>query len=151
MIDRTKNIFKLNQGTYIAPERLEDIYMGSPWLTQIFVDGISTEATVVAIVVPAEAYVRKNFPSAQERPLAELCMDEKLKEMILSDLGRLAKENKLKYFETLSNVHLHPEPFSVQNGLLTVTLKTRRPNVQKHFRAIIQSLYQVEKTTNSKP
>ncbi|CAF4629572.1 unnamed protein product, partial [Rotaria sp. Silwood2] len=39
---------------YVAPERLEDIYMRSRWVAQIFVDGISTEATIVAIVIPDE-------------------------------------------------------------------------------------------------
>ena len=142
IIDRTKNIFKLSQGTYIAPERLEDVYIRSPWISQIFVDGLSTETTVVAIVVPDEQYVRKNFQST----FADLCKDEKLKETILSDLNRLAKEHKLKYFETVSNIYLHSEPFSLENGLLTITLKTRRMNAQKQFRTIIESLYNVKKT-----
>ncbi|CAF1317974.1 unnamed protein product [Rotaria sordida] len=54
LIDRNKHIFKLSQGEYIAPERLEDIYLRSRWVSQIFVDGRSTEATVVAIVIPDE-------------------------------------------------------------------------------------------------
>ncbi|CAF3607696.1 unnamed protein product [Rotaria sp. Silwood1] len=56
LIDRSKHIFKLNQGEYIAPEHLEDIYLHSRWISQIFIDGCSTEATVVAIVVPDEEY-----------------------------------------------------------------------------------------------
>src|ERR1700722_14144406 len=56
IIDRSKHIFKLNQGEYIAPERLEDVYMRSRLIGQVFVDGISTESTVVAIVVPDEEY-----------------------------------------------------------------------------------------------
>ncbi|CAF1172907.1 unnamed protein product [Adineta ricciae] len=145
IIDRTKHIFKLNQGTYIAPERLEDIYLRSQWVAQIFIDGISTEATVVAIVVPDEEYVRRHFKLTESMPFADVCKDEQLKQAILSDLIRLAKDNKLKYFETVSNIHLHPEPFSVQNGLLTITLKTRRQAVQTQFRPIVQSLYDNEK------
>ncbi|CAF1576842.1 unnamed protein product [Adineta ricciae] len=144
IIDRTKHIFKLNQGTYIAPERLEDIYLRSQWVAQIFIDGISTEATVVAIVVPDEEYVQKHFKPTESIPFAAVCKDEQLKRTILSDLIRLAKDNKLKYFETVSNIHLHPEPFSVQNGLLTITLKTRRQNVQTQFRPLVQSLYDKE-------
>ncbi|CAF2808609.1 unnamed protein product [Rotaria sp. Silwood2] len=63
LIDCSKHIFKLNQGEYIAPEHLEDVYLHSRWISQIFIDGCSTEATVVAIVVPNEEYVRKNFTS----------------------------------------------------------------------------------------
>jgi long-chain acyl-CoA synthetase len=143
IIDRTKHIFKLNQGKYIAPERLEDVYIRSRWVAQIFIDGISTEANVVAIVIPDEDYVRKNFKSATTgTTFADLCKNEKLKKIILSDLNRIAEKYKLKMYETVSNIHLHPELFSQNNGLLTVTLKTRRANARKQFQSIIQSLYQ---------
>lgn len=142
IIDRTKHIFKLNQGKYIAPERLEDVYIRSRWVAQIFVDGISSEATVVGIVIPDEEYVRKNYRSANSKlSFTELCRDEKLKKIILSDLHRLADKYQLKSYETVSNIHLHSEVFSQNNGLLTVTLKTRRANARKQFQSIIQSLY----------
>ncbi|CAF4847737.1 unnamed protein product, partial [Rotaria sp. Silwood1] len=73
LIDRSKHIFKLNQGEYIAPEHLEDIYLHSRWISQIFIDGCSTEATVVAIVVPDEEYVRKNFILTETKTFEELC------------------------------------------------------------------------------
>jgi long-chain acyl-CoA synthetase len=143
IIDRTKHIFKLNQGKYIAPERLEDVYIRSRWVAQIFVDGISTEASVVAIAIPDEDYVRKNFQAVTSGiTFADLCKDKKLKKLILSDLNRIAEKNKLKIYETVSNIHLHPELFSQNNELLTVTLKTRRSNARKQFQSIIESLYE---------
>ena len=144
IIDRTKHIFKLNQGEYIAPERLEDGYIRSRWVAQIFVDGISSESTVVAIVVPDEEYIRSQFQTTKPNAsLEELCKDEKLKEIILADLKRLAKEYKYKYYETISNIYLHPEPFSQENGLVTSTMKTRRTAVRQYFQDRIQSLYEV--------
>ncbi|CAF4213232.1 unnamed protein product, partial [Adineta steineri] len=144
IIDRVKHIFKLSQGKYIAPERLEDVYIRSQWIAQIFVDGISTEETVVAIVMPDEDYIRKHFKSTiNATTLAEWCKDEKLKKIILSDLNQLAEKYNLKSYEKLSNIHLHSELFSQDNGLLTVTLKTRRSNARKHFESILQSLYKV--------
>jgi long-chain acyl-CoA synthetase len=149
IIDRTKHIFKLNQGEYIAPERLEDIYHRSRWINQIFVDGISTESTVVAIVIPDEEYVRQNLKTiTSTTSFDEICNDEKLKEIILNDLKRLAKEYKFKYYETVSNIHLHSKLFSQENGLITSTLKTRRTAARQYFQNIIQSLYNVsEKIT----
>lgn len=140
VIDRAKHIFKLNQGEYIAPERLEDFYIRSRWIGQIFVDGISTESTVVAIVIPDEEYVRANYKT-EASSFQETCRDEKLKEIILKDLHRLAKDSQFKYYETVSNIHLHPELFSQENGLITSTLKTRRAAARQHFRSIIESLY----------
>ena len=143
IIDRTKHIFKLNQGEYIAPERLEDIYIRSRWVSQIFVDGNPTESTVVAIVIPDEEFLRKKLTkTSNEFSLQNACRDEKLKDTILKDLKRLGQDAKFKYFEIVSNIYLHPEPFSQENGLITSTLKTRRTAVRQKFQTIIQSLYQ---------
>lgn len=147
IIDRVKHIFKLSQGEYIAPERLEDGYIRSRWIAQIFVDGISTESTVVAIVIPDEEYVRKNYRTTNPNmSFEDLCKDEKLKEIILNDLKRVAREYKYHRYETVSNIHLHPELFSQENGLITSTLKTRRTAVRQHFQNIIKSLYPTEDT-----
>ncbi len=144
IIDRTKHIFKLNQGEYIAPERLEDIYLRSRWVAQIFVDGISAESTVVAIVIPDEEYVRSKYQTKNSnRTFEELCQDENLKKIILADLQRLAKENKFKFYETISNIHLHSELFSQENSLITSTLKTRRTAVRQRFQDTIRSLYPI--------
>ena len=48
IVDRTKHIFKLSQGKYVAPERLEDVYVRSLWVSQIFIDALSSEDAVVA-------------------------------------------------------------------------------------------------------
>jgi len=142
IIDRSKHIFKLNQGEYIAPERLEDVYQRSRWVGQIFVDGISTESSVVAIVIPDEEYVRQHFKTTATS-FEDICKDEKLKEIILNDLQRLAKQSEFKYYETVSNIHLHSKLFSQENGLITSTLKTRRTAARQYFQNIIQSLYNI--------
>ena len=141
IIDRSKHIFKLSQGEYIAPERLEDFYNRSRWVAQMFVDGISSESTVVAIVIPDEEYVRANFKTPAGTSFEEICKNEKLKEIILKDLQRVAKENKFKYYETVSNIQLHSELMSQENGLITSTLKTRRAAARQYFQKAILSLY----------
>ena len=71
----------------------------------------------------------------------DLCKDEKLKEIIFADLKRLAKAYKMKYYETISDIYLHSELFTQENGLITSTLKTRRTAVRQYFQQIIKSLY----------
>jgi long-chain acyl-CoA synthetase len=150
IIDRTKRIFKLSQGKYIAPEHLEDVYIRSRWIAQIFIDGISSEETVVGIIIPDEEYVRKFFKTAADgMTFVDLCKDVTLKEITFSDLNHLAKKYQLKKYETLSNIYLHPELFSQNNGLLTVTLKTRRTNARTYFQPIIPSLYSTNSSKTS--
>jgi len=43
----------------------------------------------------------------------------------------------------VSNIYLHPELFSQENGLITSTLKTRRTAVRQYFQHHIQSLYEI--------
>lgn len=54
IIDRKKNIFKLSQGEYVAPEKIENIYVQSKWIAQAFVYGNSLERVLVGIIVPNE-------------------------------------------------------------------------------------------------
>lgn len=52
IIDRKKNIFKLQQGEYVAAEKVENFYMKGLYLAQIFIHGESTETFCICIGVP---------------------------------------------------------------------------------------------------
>lgn len=52
VIDRRKNIFKLSQGEYVAPEKIENIYVRVNGVAEVFVYGDSLENFLVGIIVP---------------------------------------------------------------------------------------------------
>uniref|UniRef100_A0A4X1ULV6 Arachidonate--CoA ligase n=1 Tax=Sus scrofa TaxID=9823 RepID=A0A4X1ULV6_PIG len=144
IIDRKKHIFKLAQGEYIAPEKIENIYIRSEPVAQVYVHGDSLKAFLVGIVVPDPEVM----PSwAQKRGIegtyAELCANKELKKAILEDMVRLGKESGLHSFEQVKAIYIHSDMFSVQNGLLTPTLKAKRPELREYFKKQIEELYSI--------
>lgn len=124
VIDRRKNIFKLAQGEYVAPERVEGVYAMSQFVSQIFVTGNSLEgarkerkkvcmfirffflASLVAIVVPNEengmAFARANGLRADN--LQQLCKDHTFKVFVLCLFFSFLFQNPLFFFFLGSSV-----------------------------------------------
>ncbi|KAF7203979.1 long-chain-fatty-acid--CoA ligase 5 [Nothobranchius furzeri] len=142
IIDRKKNIFKLAQGEYIAPEKIENVYIRCGLVAQVFVHGDSLQSCLIAIVVP-DADVLPGFAKILgiQGSFEELCKNTKIKTAIISDMIKLGKEAGLKSFEQVKDVHLHPEQFTIENGLLTPTLKAKRAELKVLFQPQIDQLY----------
>ncbi|KAJ0016135.1 hypothetical protein NQD34_014425 [Periophthalmus magnuspinnatus] len=142
IIDRKKNIFKLAQGEYIAPEKIENVYVRSGPVAQVFVHGDSLQSCLIAIVVPdAESLPSFAKNLGIEGGVEDLCKNKEIKKAILSDMTKLGKEAGLKSFEQVKDLHLHPEMFTIENGLLTPTLKAKRAELKALFQTQINQLY----------
>ncbi|XP_029417956.1 long-chain-fatty-acid--CoA ligase 5 isoform X2 [Nannospalax galili] len=143
IIDRKKNIFKLAQGEYIAPEKIENIYIRSRPVSQVFVHGESLQSSLVGVVVP-DPDVLPAFAAkiGVKGSFEELCQNQNVKKAIFEDLQKVGKEGGLKSFEQVKNIFIYPEQFSIENGLLTPTLKAKRVELSKFFQTQIKSLYE---------
>jgi len=142
IIDRKKNIFKLAQGEYVAVEYLETVYMRCPYVAQIFAYGDSLQNYLVAIVVPdPDSLIPAAAQQGFKEGIKDLCRNPQIKKFVFNSLIKVAEKAKLKGFEKIKNIHLEPEPWTAENGLLTPTLKARRPELKKHYSKIIESLY----------
>ncbi|XP_066994601.2 long-chain-fatty-acid--CoA ligase 1 isoform X5 [Anabrus simplex] len=142
IIDRKKHIFKLSQGEYIVPEKIENMYLRSQYVQQVFVCGESLKSCIVAVVVP-DVDVIKSWACENQIPgtLSVLCANPEVKKLIMDDMIAWGKEGGLRSFEQVKDIYLHPDPFSVQNGLLTPTLKSKRPQLKAYFKPQIEDMY----------
>lgn len=142
IIDRAKHLFKLAQGEYLAPEKIEGVYLRSPIIAQAFVDGSSLETYAVGIFVPDPdvfpGWAKKQGFSGS---YTDLCTNPRVKEAVLADITKHAKDNGLKGFEAVKQLHLECEMFSVENGLLTPTFKSKRPALRKFYNQNIHQMY----------
>lgn len=143
LIDRKKNIFKLAQGEYIAPEKIENVYVRSPFVLQAFVYGNSLEPYLVCVLVLNPEHV---LPWAEKhgvgsKSLAELSKLDVLKKAVLKDIVRVSTVSKLNGYEIAKEIHLEPDLFSVENGLLTPSMKLKRKEAYERYKNNISSMY----------
>ncbi|BHF68384.1 hypothetical protein SprV_0301141800 [Sparganum proliferum] len=170
IVDRCKHIFKLSQGEYIAPEKVETVYQDSPLISQVFVDGDAHQAFPVAIVVPeleklverlnsksemanshrqqpsdtvnASGEPQEHFMVMGKSMTAEqICKMEAAVNAVLEDMTELGKARGLKGFEQVRAIMLSPKAFSVENRMLTPTMKSVREVVRREFASAIKALY----------
>jgi long-chain acyl-CoA synthetase len=149
IIDRKKNLFKLSQGEYVAPEKIENILSRSALIAQIFVYGDSLKNDLVAIVVPDDDAVRNwairhNIASIENdiaRSLTSWCESNDLRKAILSEIMKLSNAAQLHGFEIVKAIHLTSELFSVENDLLTPTFKLKRQQTREKYDLEIKKLY----------
>ncbi|KAL8166384.1 LOW QUALITY PROTEIN: hypothetical protein V2J09_007883 [Rumex salicifolius] len=120
-----KNIFKLAQGEYIAPEKIENVYAKCKFVAQCFVYGDSLKSCLVAVVC-VDPDALKNWAVAEKikyKDLRHLCQNPKAKEAVLAEMDALGRESGLRGFEFAKAVSLIPELLTVEGGLLTPTMK----------------------------
>ncbi|KAI7868627.1 hypothetical protein BDF14DRAFT_1792338 [Spinellus fusiger] len=157
IIDRKKNIFKLAQGEYIAPEKIENVYCKSSVVAQLFIYGDSLQASLVMIVVPEpeafNAFVAAQLPAvaAQKLSFEALCKNAQVKEAMLRHLIQVGQKAKLQGFEQAKAIYLHSEPFTMAQDLLTPTLKVKRPQAAKYFKDSIDAMYEELTSRTQKP
>ncbi|GHP08170.1 long chain acyl-CoA synthetase 7 peroxisomal [Pycnococcus provasolii] len=161
IIDRKKNLFKLQQGEYVAPEKIENVYGRSSFVAQSFVHGDSLRTFLVAIVVPdfevllpwavkmkvvdGEAPEVKeaiaNPLNAAPSLLKSVCESTEVLKHITKDMDREASASGLLGFERARVILLHHVAFSVENNMLTPTFKLKRPEARKAFASEIERMY----------
>lgn len=137
---RIKELYKLENGKYVAPGALEEKLDLSPYIARTMVFGANKRFNV-AIVVPdfinLGEYAQANGIDASTP--GKLVENEKIKALIKAEIDK--QSAGFKGFETIRKFHLVNEEFSVENNQLTPKLSMKRRNIIKRYEAEIDAMY----------
>ncbi|MFT5141753.1 MAG: long-chain acyl-CoA synthetase [Thalassolituus oleivorans] len=135
--DRKKDLFKLSTGKYVMPQPLENALTTAPLVEQAVVVGAGMKYTT-ALLFPEESALRK-LVGVPSMSIEELVRDPAAV-TAYSDLVRAANEGR-SHWTCIKRFLLVPDRVSVENGLLTPTLKIKRSRVRERFSKEIDSMY----------
>ncbi|KAI5969802.1 hypothetical protein CANMA_001176 [Candida margitis] len=152
--DRVKNFFKLAQGEYVSPEKIENRYLSAnPIINQLYVHGNSLKSYLVGIVGIDYEQGLKFLNSEFGINKIDMSEDEMLTHMngveVKTKLLNTLNDNvrgKLNGFELLHNIHIEVNPLTVERDVVTPTFKLKRPVAQKFFSNAIHKLYEIEQS-----
>lgn len=137
---RKKNLFKTSGGKYVAPDRLESLFQGHPYVFQIVVIGEGRKF-VGALVVPhfdrLEAWAqtrRLTFPSREE-----LVANPEVLEFLQQQVDQAT--SGLPPHEKIRQIVLLPREFTTDSGELSATLKIKRRVVEERYRDQIEEMF----------
>ncbi|MGB6016319.1 MAG: long-chain fatty acid--CoA ligase [Nodosilinea sp.] len=151
---RAKDTIVLTNGENIEPQPIEDACIRSKYIDQIMLVG-QDQRSLGALIVPnlealqAWAVAQSLFvavpgddTSAPASCIAVTLDDERVQKLFRNELSREVKDRPgYRSDDRIGPFRLILEPFSIDNGLLTQTLKVRRPVVTARYRDMIDAMF----------
>ena len=139
IIGRIKDIIVLNNGEKVPPSDMESAILLDPLFEQVMVVG-EGKPYLAALTVLNEEHWQTFAASLNVDPAQPSALNDP---KVVKALTRRVAEH-LKHFPGYAQIRrLHPElkPWTVDNGLLTPTLKVKRNQVLDRYRAAVEAMY----------
>jgi long-chain acyl-CoA synthetase len=139
--DRKKDLFKLSNGKYIAPQLVESLLKQSEFVSQVVVVGAGRKQPV-ALIVPDWESLNKALSETGEpfpKDRFELSKHPLAVKIVQQEVASLT--SSLADYERIRRVALLPNEFSIDSGELTPTLKVKRRIIDERFGDVIEELY----------
>ena len=141
LTERIKDLFKTSNGKYVSPQALETKLAIDRYIDQIAIIA-DQRKFVSALIVPVYGFV-KDY--AKEKGIEYKNMEELLQHPKIMGLFRAridTLQQQFAHYEQVKRFTLLPEPFSMERGELTNTLKLKRPVVAKNYKEVIDKMYE---------
>ena len=136
---RIKEQYKLENGKYVMPGPLEEQLALSPYVANVMLHGAGKPYNVALVAIDT-AQVRAWAGEEGLELAADLTSDLRVRRLILRELERYSAG--FRAYERPVEVVLTQSPFSVENGMLTPTLKLKRREVARKFGGALEAIYQ---------
>jgi long-chain acyl-CoA synthetase len=140
LTERIKDMFKTSNGKYISPQALETKLAIDRYIDQIAIIA-DQRKFVSALIVPVYGYVKEY---AKEKGLEYNNMEELLQHPKIQGLFRAridTLQQQFAHYEQVKRFTLLSEPFSMEKGELTNTLKLKRAVVSRNYKDLIDKMY----------
>lgn len=145
IIDRKKDLVKLQNGEYVSLGKVETVLKTHPLVDNVCVYGSSLSTFTVALIQPNEAALRqtaKSLSIPEKQSLAQLCLNPILHNAVTNELTAHCIKSALVKYEIPLKYKLCKEVWTPEMELVTAALKIRRIQIEKFYQDDINDMYQ---------
>jgi len=143
LIDRKKDLVKLQLGEYVSLGKVEAQMKTNPLVDNICVYADSFRSNTIAFIVPIQEALERlaknymNYDASYE----DICADPGVVQEVLKNLSAHGKNNGLEKFEIPTEIQLCPDIWMPDSGLVTAAFKLKRKAIQDAFQSSIDMMY----------
>ena len=141
LTERIKDLFKTSNGKYVSPQALETKLAIARYIDQIAVIA-DQRKFVSALIVPVYGFVKDyaKEKGLEYKDMADLLQHPKVQALFRARIDTL--QQQFAHYEQVKRFTLLPEPFSMERGELTNTLKLKRSVVATNYKELIDKMYE---------
>lgn len=138
--DRLKNMIVNAYGKNIYPTPVENVYLKSQKIDQLFLIGDKREF-VTAIIIPNRENLQETFglPDDFFDQPHDFIFNKEIVDWMATDIKKISSD--LAKFERIKNFRIKRNPFDIDQGEITPTLKVKRRVVEKKYAETINQMY----------
>lgn len=137
IIDRAKQLVKLSQGEYISLTTITDYYSNAEGVSFIYIYADSNHDFPLAVVFPKKDKIEE----WKARGITDIKESEIVKKELVENLMKVHKEMGMRGFERITNIIVETEEPSIENGLLTPSMKPQIAALKNRYYNPLDQLY----------
>ena len=143
IIDRKKDLVKLQFGEYISLGKVESVLKTCPVVENVCIYGDSMRSYVVALVTPDRNGLKElaNKYNKGDKEFEDLCDDKDVTGAALRELVNHGKKFRLEKFEIPGALTLVKDVWLPDTGLVTAAFKLKRKPIQLKYQCEIDRMY----------